>query len=81
MKIDFILVAGGSISVPRINHVIFQEDAERAKEEAKEAVALLAKAGHFTFDLFDCRDPENKTNVIASYRVEIPEPVVTIKTK
>ena len=77
MKIHFILVASGSIVTPRVNHAIFYDDAERAKEDAKAVVASLSKAGHFTFDLYDVGGDEHKA--IASYRVETPEPVVTIR--
>lgn len=77
MEINFILVASGSVTTPRLNHVVFAREAERAKTEAQDVVRTLAKAGYFAFDLFEI-DGETQTR-IESYRVEIPEPVVTVK--
>ena len=78
MEIQFLLIASAGITTPRINHVIFTDTAEKATEEASTVVGQLAKAGYFSFDLFDTKQ---NNLIIASFRVEVPEPVVSVNTK
>jgi hypothetical protein len=76
MQIGYVLVASGSVITTRINHVVFQDDLDRAKSEAAKVAATLSKAGYFNFDLYDVN---GETHVhVASFTVETPEPVVTI---
>ncbi|QGZ14037.1 DNA polymerase [Rhizobium phage RL38J1] len=72
MHINYFLVANGSSITPRITHAIFQPREEDAKEESVRVAKELSKAGYFNFHLYDKDD-----NIIESYRVETPEPVVT----
>ncbi|QNH71560.1 hypothetical protein PP938_gp170 [Rhizobium phage AF3] len=79
MKVEFILIASGSLTMPQIRHSIFEVSDILAKGEAVKVVSQLSKAGYFLFDLIDVRD---ETHVrIESYKVETPEPVVTVKGK
>ncbi|QGZ14293.1 hypothetical protein PP940_gp053 [Rhizobium phage RL2RES] len=74
----FILLASGSSLAPRITHAMFEESNLLAQEEAVRVVKQLCKAGYYVFDLFDVREDHV---LVESYRVEIAEPVVTVKGK
>jgi hypothetical protein len=79
MEVNFVLIASGSIVTPRISHIIFTNDPERAKEQAIAMVSSLGKTGlYFNFDLFDVSGGEGEVN-IARFSVAIQEPVVTVK--
>ncbi|QIG69663.1 hypothetical protein EVB81_094 [Rhizobium phage RHph_I46] len=81
MKINFVLLASGSAMLPRISHAIFEDDVQHAKKEAERVCAQLSKAGYFIFDLVDVSKHPHADVIIESYRVETPEPVVTVHGK
>jgi hypothetical protein len=76
MKTDIILTASGSLSIPQLNIALF-DTAERAKVEASRIAAALSKSGYFNFYLYDVSS-ENHVQ-IATFKVEVQEPVVTVK--
>ena len=78
MKANFVLVAMGSATTPRLNSMILEDHEEHAKKIAKEQVGQLSRAGYFNFTLFDVRVDE-KHVLICSFSVEQPAPIVTIR--
>lgn len=80
MKIEFVLLASGHITTPRISHAVMVQEGnvDAARAEAIAVVKELSKGGRYhRFDLFDVRE---ETHVcIGRFDVEIPEPIVTLK--
>ncbi|QIG68026.1 hypothetical protein EVB55_091 [Rhizobium phage RHph_Y68] len=74
----FILLASGSSITPCITHAMFESLTELAQEESIRVIKQLSKAGYYVFDLFDVREDHV---LVESYRVETPEPIVTVKGK
>lgn len=70
---DFILVTWGSVSIPRLEIIIYT-DRDHVEEEAEKIVAQLSMAGYFVFSLFDVREEHV---MIQKYQVNQPAPVVT----
>jgi hypothetical protein len=73
---EYILVASGSITAPQLDILVYDTDDFNATERAKKMVAQLSKGGYFSFNLYVVKD-EHK--VVATFRVETPEPVVTVR--
>lgn len=77
MIATYILVASGSSSLPTINHMIFDGAFTYATAEGSRVAGVLAGAGYFNFTLYDVR---KETHVqVATYNVEQPKPIVTMK--
>lgn len=72
MKIDFVLVAEGTIIMPNLNIAIMDGYAEGAKVEAQGHIASLDKAGYTRFTLYDVSGEAHKQ--IATYRVGHQKP-------
>jgi hypothetical protein len=80
MNVDFILNASGNVTMGRINHAIFADSRDKAKQEAQEAVAMLHKAGYFIFTLYDTSRKEVSADVeIARFTVEELAPLIIVK--
>lgn len=81
MNVNYVLVATGNVSLPRVNHTIHAIAATMATEEATKVVAALHKAGYFQFTLYDTRrDNKDGADIqIATFRVEENEPTIIVK--
>jgi hypothetical protein len=80
MLTKFILVASGSIITPKLDINVWEDFAPNARTTAEKMVAKLALAGYFQFTLYDVQD-ENNHKTIATFTVEVPAPVVSMKIK
>ena len=78
MEVKYILIATGSMSLPRIDHVICINDIERVKEEATKVAIALHGAGYFNFNLYEI-DPSGPTFHHASISVEDQAPIAIIR--
>ena len=81
MNIKYMLTASGSITMPMINHVLRINEITHAQSEAIDAVKTLSKAGFYQFHLWDMTEIDHlgQYKLIEEYRVELPEPMVTVK--
>ena len=78
MKVDYVLVATGNFLMQPIHHGIVTVNDKIAIEKCLERVKTLSKAGYFSFTLFDVKD-ESDHKQICIFRVEQPEPIVSVK--
>jgi len=79
MNVSFVLVATGSVALPRIQHGFSFQTIENAKISAQEVAKALHKAGYFQFTLYDTRRINGADVQIATFRVEEQEPIVFMK--
>lgn len=75
---NFILTASGHVTSPQLNIMVFETDAEKAKESAEKIVASLYGRTYFSFYLYDV-STEGKHFQVASFSVEQPKPIVTVR--
>lgn len=74
MNINYMLVASGHVTLPKINNAIFSETEEHARNEAQKVVAALYKGGYFSFCLYNVENAISKH--VCVFRVEEREPLV-----
>lgn len=77
MKVQFFLVASGSVVLPQLNVALFAFLPSGAIEIAAKYAEALAPAGYFSFNVYDASDEKNQVH-LASIKVETPAPVATV---
>lgn len=75
--VKYLLLATGSVTTPRLDITLAVDTHKGATAAATKIVKQIAAAGYWSFDLFDIS--EGTDTLIESYRVEHPEPVVTVQ--
>lgn len=76
MRLNYVLVAEGSINLPQINHSLMNaDDPGTAKQELERIMQTLSGVGYTRFTMHDVRDDEPH-QIIAGYLVETVKPIV-----
>lgn len=72
----YMLIASGSVMIPRLDIVLHSDVKERAADDARRIAGHLSKGGYFVFDLFELSEGQDK--FVETYRVETLEPIVNV---
>lgn len=77
MRAKFILIATGNPQLAKIEHCIYDDGADEARDQSHRVVKSLAKAGYYQFDLYDVDNDANPV-LMGSFKADFPtEPAIS----